>query len=375
MSFAILSIATASPPHRITQDDAAAMAASFGNLPPGRERSLAAMYHQTRIRTRGSVLLEAPAADGALQQFFPPATGPEDEGPTTSARMERYAEEAGRLAVAAAREALALSGVDAGRITHLVTCSCTGFANPGVDLQLVADLGLSPSVARTHVGFMGCHGAFNSLRVAGAFAADPRSVVLVVAVELCSLHFQYGRRGDLVVANAIFADGAAALVAAADGPPRDGWRVRRQWSSILPDSSGDMRWEIGDHGFRMTLSPRVSGLLERGIRGLVEETLAAEGLGIADIGAWAVHPGGPRILDAIGVALDLSPGALMASQAVLAEHGNMSSATILFILRDLLATTDADRCFAMAFGPGLTAELALLDRATPAPAPFSGNAP
>jgi len=125
----------------------------------------------------------------------------------------------------------------------------------------------------------------------------------------------------------------------------------------------------------MTLSPRVSGLLERGIRGLVEETLAAEGLGIADIGAWAVHPGGPRILDAIGVALDLSPGALMASQVVLAEHGNMSSATILFILRDLLATTDADRCFAMAFGPGLTAELALLDRATPAPAPFSGNAP
>jgi alkylresorcinol/alkylpyrone synthase len=375
MSFAILSIATASPPHRITQNAAAAMAVSFGNVPPGRVRSLAAMYHKTRIRTRGSVLLETPTADGAVQQFFQPATGPEDEGPTTAARMERYAGEAGGLAVDAAREALALAGVDAGRITHLVTCSCTGFTNPGVDLQIVTDLGLSASVARTHVGFMGCHGAFNSLRVAGAFAADPRSVVLVVAVELCSLHFQYGHRGDLVVANAIFADGAAALVAAANGPPHDGWRVRRQWSSILPDSRGDMGWEIGDHGFRMTLSPRVAGLLERGIRGLVEETLAAEGLGIADIGAWAVHPGGPRILDAIGVALDLTPDALLASQAVLAEHGNMSSATILFILRDLLARTAADRCFAMAFGPGLTAEFALLDRATPAIAPSSGNDP
>lgn len=375
MSFAILAIASATPPRRITQDAAAAMAVTFGNVPPGRERSLAALYQQTRIRTRGSVLLETPAGDGAVQRFFPPATGPEDEGPTTAARMERYHQEAGGLAVAAAREALSLSGVEAGSVTHLVTCSCTGFANPGVDLQIVADLGLSPSVARTHVGFMGCHGAFNSLRVAGAFAADPRSVVLVVAVELCSLHFQYGRRGDFVVSNAIFADGAAALVASHRHPRDEGWRVRRQWSSILPDSRGDMGWEIGDHGFRMTLSPRVAGLLEGGIRGLVERTLAAEELGIADIGAWAVHPGGPRILDAIGVALDLSPDALVASQAVLAEHGNMSSATILFILRDLLARTDADRCFAMAFGPGLTAEFALLDRATPATAFSSGNDP
>ncbi len=375
MSFAILAIGTASPPRRIAQDAAAAMAVTFGNVPPGRERSLATLYQKTRIRTRGSVLLETPAGDGAVQRFFPTATGPEDEGPTTAARMDRYQQEAGGLAVAAAREALGLSGVEAGSVTHLVTCSCTGFANPGVDLQIVADLGLSPSVARTHVGFMGCHGAFNSLRVAGAFAADPRSVVLVVSVELCSLHFQYGRRGDFVIANAIFADGAAALVACNRHPHDAGWRVRRQWSSILPDSRGDMGWEIGDHGFRMTLSPRVAGVLEGGIRGLVEKTLAAEGLGIADIGAWAIHPGGPRILDAIGVALDLSPDALAASQAVLADHGNMSSATILFILRDLLARTDADRCFAMAFGPGLTAEFALLDRAPPATAPSSGNDP
>ena len=236
MSFAILAIATAAPPCRITQDAAAAMASTFGNVPPGRERSLATLYRQTRIRTRGSVLLEPTPGNAPVQRFFPPATGQEDEGPTTAARMDRYQQEAGAMAVAAAREALVLSGVEAGSVTHLVTCSCTGFANPGVDLQIVADLGLAPSVARTHVGFMGCHGAFNSLRVAGAFAADPRSVVLVVAVELCSLHFQYGRRGDFVVANAIFADGAAALVAAKGHPHDGGWRVRRQWSSILPNS-------------------------------------------------------------------------------------------------------------------------------------------
>ena len=365
MSFTIRAIASATPPHRITQGDAASLAVSFGNVPPGRQRSLEAMYQQTRIRTRGSVLLETPDAAGAVQRFFPAAIGSDDAGPTTAARMERYAKDAGGLAVAAARGALGLSGIDAGRVTHLVTCSCTGFANPGVDLQIVADVGLPATVARTHIGFMGCHGAFNSLRVAGAFAADPRSVVVVVAVELCSLHFQYGQRGDVVVANAIFADGAAALVATG-GEADGGWQVRRQWSSILPDSRDDMGWAIGDHGFRMTLSPRVAGVLEGGIRALVEGALATEGLGIADVGAWAVHPGGPRILDAIGVALDLPPDALLASQAVLADHGNMSSATILFILRDLLAHTTAPRCFAMAFGPGLTAEFALLERAPPA---------
>ena len=281
MSFTIRAIASATPPHRITQGDAASLAVSFGNVPPGRQRSLEAMYQQTRIRTRGSVLLETPDAAGAVQHFFPAASGSDDAGPTTAVRMERYAKEAGGLAVAAARGALALSGIDAGRVTHLVTCSCTGFANPGVDLQIVADVGLSPTVARTHIGFMGCHGAFNSLRVAGAFAADPRSVVVVVAVELCSLHFQYGQRGDFVVSNAIFADGAAALVATG-GETDGGWQVRRQWSSILPDSRDDMGWAIGDHGFQMTLSPRVAGVLEGGIRGLEEgfpEHAPAQSLG------------------------------------------------------------------------------------------------
>jgi len=374
MSLTIRAIASATPPHRITQGDAAALAVSFGNVPPGRRRSLEAMYQQTRIRTRGSVLLEPPDAAGVVQQFFPAATGSGDAGPTTAARMDRYAPEARRLAVAAVREALELSGIDAGRVTHLITCSCTGFANPGVDLDVVADVGLPATVARTHVGFMGCHGAFNSLRVADAFAADRRNVVLVVAVELCSLHFQYGRQADFVVANSIFADGAAALVATGD-ETAGAWRLRRQWSSILPDSRDDMGWAIGDHGFRMTLSPRVAGVLEGGIRGLVEEALASEGLGIADVGAWAVHPGGPRILDAIGVALDLPPEALLVSQEVLANHGNMSSATILFILRDLLASTAAERCFAMAFGPGLTAEFALFERSPRATPPSPGNDP
>jgi len=369
MTLAIAGIATATPPRHITQEAAAALALSLGNEAPGRSGSLAGLYRQTRIRTRGSVLLESPGPDGAPQRFFPPTTGPGDGGPTTAARMARYAAEAGSLAIAAARRALGEAGIDAAAVTHLVTCSCTGFSNPGIELELISTLGLPLTVARTHIGFMGCHGAFNSLRVADAFASDDRRVVLVVAVELCSLHFQYGRRPDVVVANAIFADGAGAVVAVGPGHPRAGgaWQVVRQWSAILPGTAEEMGWGIGDHGFQMRLSPRVAGLLERDIRQLVEGALEELGLVPADIGAWAVHPGGPRILDGVRSALALDDEALLASEAVLADHGNMSSATILFILRDLFLGSKATRCFAMAFGPGLTAELALLARPLPTP--------
>jgi predicted naringenin-chalcone synthase len=376
MSLAILGIATAAPPLRIAQADAASLALSFGNLPPGRTLSLATLYRKTRIRTRGSVVLESNGADGPTQRFFPAAAGEHDGGPTTAARMERYAAEAGALATAASRGALGVAGVGGADITHLVTCSCTGFANPGVDLELVESLGLPSTVARTHVGFMGCHGAFGALRVAAAFAADPRNLVLVVPVELCSLHFQYGHRADLVVANAIFADGAGAVVAAGTDHPRSAgaWRVERQWSAILADTRDDMGWNIGDHGFQMRLSPRVATILEERIGGLVEGALAEVGLGSDDIGAWAVHPGGPRILDGVRRALGLDERALEASETVLADHGNMSSATIFFILQNLLASTDATRVIAMAFGPGLTAELALLTR-EPADAPSRSARP
>jgi predicted naringenin-chalcone synthase len=222
-------------------------------------------------------------------------------------------------------------------------------------------------VSRTHVGFMGCHGAFNAIRVAAAFAeAEPDAVVLVVCVELCSLHFQYGSRSDLLVANSIFADGAAAIVGVGANHPRAAgqhtWRLARQWSQILPDSADDMGWTIGDHGFEMNLSARVPGIIGGEITGLVARSLATQGLARADVGAWAVHPGGPRVLANVQEALGLDASALAASQAVLGDHGNMSSATILFILERLLRDDTPAPCLAMAFGPGLTAELALFSR-------------
>jgi len=365
VSFAILGIGTATPPWHIPQRAAAELAVGFANAEPGRERTLAAIYRQTRIRARGSVLLEDPAGKPFSQNFFPPADAAGGGSPSTAARMARYAAEAGPLSLEAARKALAGSGVQAADVTHLVTCSCTGFANPGVDLDLVRGLGLPADVSRTHVGFMGCHGAFNALRVADAFAtAQASAVVLVVCVELCSLHFQYGSRSDAVVANSIFADGAAAVVGVGEDHPQAGaaeWRLERQWSRILPDSTAEMGWVIGDQGFEMSLSARVPEIIRSEIAALVAAALAEAGLASGDIHSWAVHPGGPRVLANVREALGLDEARLAVSYEVLAAHGNMSSATILFILERMLPD-GLEPCVAMAFGPGLTAEVALLRR-------------
>lgn len=180
-------------------------------------------------------------------------------------------------------------------------------------------------------------------------------------MELCSLHFQYGSRGDTVVANGIFADGAATIVGGHPTrrrSPRPAWRVERQWSSILPDSRDEMGWTIGDHGFEMTLSASVPATIARLLPATVAAGLGASGLSADRVGSLAVHPGGPRVLSAVEESLALPPDALAVSRGVLAEHGNMSSATILFILERLIRAEAALPCVAMAFGPGLTAELA-----------------
>ena len=279
--------------------------------------------------------------------------------------MRRYEAEAGPLAVAAARPALGDAAIEPGRVTHLVTVSCTGSCAPGFDMALIRGLGLPRDVARTHVGFMGCHGLLNGLRVARAFvAADPAAVPLVCAVELCSLHHQYEGDAEQIVANALFADGAGAVVGVAAGSTpvgnADAYRLVASGSTIIDDSDDAMSWRVGDRGFVMTLSPRVPELIARHLRPWLEGWLARHGLDLSSVGSWAVHPGGPRIVSAVGEALDLDPALLLPSRRVLEEFGNMSSPTILFIL-DRLRRADAPRpCVSLAFGPGLAVEAALL---------------
>lgn len=360
MSLEILGIGTAAPAHSIDQQEAAEWAKEFCCGTSEQAQLLPALYRRTRVRRRGSVVLEK-NGEGTSQSFFP--TAQESAlGPTTQQRMDRYAAESVPLAVNAARQALKTSGVLVEQISHLVTVSCTGFQAPGFDIALIRELALPRTTGRIQVGFMGCHGAVNGLRAAQALVeADPKARVLLSAVELCSLHFHYGWDPEKIVANALFADGSAALVAG-PGPaaPGESWVVEATGSHLFPDSEEAMSWRIGDHGFVMTLSTQVPSLIAAHLKPWLEGWLNSRGVALEEVRSWAIHPGGPRILSSVTQALGLPREAAAVSEEVLAERGNMSSATLLFIIDQLQREKAPRPCVALGFGPGLMAEAALL---------------
>ncbi len=339
MALAILGLGTAVPANRVPQEDAKRLASFLCCRTPEQRTWLPAMYDGTGIRHRyqcvgGTLLDDVFGGTRHSGSIFLPSGEPDDEGPTTGQRLDMYRKEAPVIALAAARQALARSGVAAKKITHLVTVSCTGFNAPGVDLALIDGLELPRGVERTHVGFMGCHGALNGLRVARAFAdADPDARVLLAAVELCSLHYHYGWDPQKVIANALFADGAAAAVGVPHtAAPQDAWRVAANGSYLVPDTADAMTWRIEDHGFEMTLAKKVPNLIARHLRPWLEGWLGKLQLGLDNVHSWSIHPGGPKILDAAEESLGLPRAATAASREVFAEYGNMSSPTVLFIL-------------------------------------------
>jgi predicted naringenin-chalcone synthase len=349
------------PEHSIAQSAAAELVRPFNAETEDQARVLCELYRRAGVRRRHSVVLESSnETDTVRQSMYPPRSEERPLGPTTSERMRLYERHAGLLATTAARRAFAAARMEPSEITHLVTVSCSGFHAPGFDIELLQTAGLSPSVARTHVGFMGCHGALNGLRVADAFLqADPNANVLLCCVELCSLHHQYGWAPDRIVSNALFADGAAAVVLTPHDDVSTGWRLRASGSVVLPGTQGDMGWRIRDHGFEMTLSARVPELIKQHLRSWMSEWLGARGLRLDEIRSWAFHPGGPRILSAAGEALGLQREQWAVSESVLADFGNMSSPTILFILDRMRQEAVSGPCVALAFGPGLTIEAAL----------------
>jgi len=271
--------------------------------------------------------------------------------PPTSARMKLYAEKAPELALASI-DALTAK-VPLGQITHLVVASCTGFVAPGIDQLIARRLGLAPSVERTLVGFMGCYAAVAALRVAYHIArSEPSARVLVVTVELSTLHLVETEEIEPMLAMLQFADGAAAaIVSAEEGPIA----IDRFFAATLPDSSELIQWTIGDAGFEMHLSGKVPARIAQALQ---DPALRQEILHhcAADAVAWAVHAGGRSILDAVENALELPADALDRSRAVLNAYGNMSSATLMFVMEDIIDCADQREGIALAFGPGLAAE-------------------
>lgn len=353
MGLHIDGMGTGLPIHGISQDRACAMAQH--GLTEKQCRLLATIYRKSTIQRRHTVLLDQ--EDGATPFYELADTC---GGPGTLQRMERYATESIPLAIRASQSALENAGVQAGTITHLITVSCTGFFSPGLDREIIEALRLSRSVSRTNIGFMGCHAALNGLQVALAIAnAQADATILLCATELCSLHFQQGWDTENVLPNALFADGSAAVVGKVS-QAHEPWTCQATGSYLLPESRADMTWRIGNHGFRMTLSRRVPALIAENLKSWLEPWLSTQRLTLADIGSWAVHPGGPGILDAVGASLNLTPSALAVSRKVLEQCGNMSSPTILFILDSLRRQQAALPCVMLAFGPGLAIEAALV---------------
>jgi len=359
MQPAIHAIATATPEIAYDQKEVGAWMQELTEDDQQR-RILRALSRASGISTRHSVI------PGFGRDFFVRGPQGELEEPTTGARNAIYAREAKALGLRAARRLMeSPTGYAPRQITHVVTASCTGFFNPGLDYLLVRELGLPSSTERYHLGFMGCYAAFPALRMAAQFCqANPEAVVLVLCLEICSLHIQLGGREEQLLANALFADGAAAALVSSQ-PVKAGGRalaLDQFRSALVPDGEADMAWTVGDRGFDIALSSYVPKILGANIAGVVDDLLGDAGYGRDQVGDWAVHPGGKSILDQVGKALELAPEQLAAPRAVLRDYGNMSSATVLFVLQQLLerGPEGREKLCAMAFGPGLTVELGLL---------------
>ncbi len=276
---------------------------------------------------------------------------------STQRRMQRYLTEALPLGKAAVGEALAAAGLPAAEVGLFAVCSCTGYVTPGLDILLARDLGMAPGTQRLFIGHMGCYAAIPGLGVAADFVVSRDRPAVLLCLELTSLHVQPPTAdAEQIIAHALFSDAAAAAVLQ---PRARGYELRDVASVTDVATADHMTWDVTDLGFRMGLSSRVPDVLDMHVAGLVTDLLARHGLALSDVDGWAVHPGGPRILDVVQARLDLSDADLAASRRVLAEHGNCSSPTVLMILEEL-RPADPEHVVALAFGPGLTLYAALL---------------
>ncbi len=332
------------------------------------KRIIHRVYSMSAIEKRHSVITEFGAeADSGI--FFDKEQN-RFLNPTTGERNSRYTEEARKLYTQTAAETLEKSDFSGDDITHVITVSCTGFFAPGPDFYIVRELGLSPETRRYHLGFMGCYAAFPAMRMAESICAEnPDAVVLIVCLELCTLHLQHKTDTDALISASVFADGAAGLIISEKRPSASApaLRIGGLHTTLTPEGEKDMAWTIGDSGFDMVLSTYVPDIIESNLSKLLNPVLG-EGFSPDDFGYWAIHPGGRAILDKAENALSLNPKQIAPSRETLRNFGNMSSATVLFVLEQIMYHfPHRDKpVVAMAFGPGLTVETGTFELLKPA---------
>jgi predicted naringenin-chalcone synthase len=348
-------ISPAVPPHDVHH---AFIAFATGMLPEGTTRNLfRRMARLSAIEHRYSFVNPIATEDGSwkdAEQVYVPG-----DFPITARRMQFFESFAPQLAHSAL-DKLSLTEDERASITHVIVTSCTGLYAPGLDFEVVKHLGLDTSVERTMIGFMGCYAAINALKSAHHIVRSvPEARVLVLNLELCSLHFQETSELEQVLSFLVFADGCAASLVSAEP---QGLAIDSFLALQIPETSHLITWRIGELGFDMHLSGKVPGEIGGALRQLGRQvTRGNDPLGI-DL--WAVHPGGRSILDAVEKGFALAPDALADSRGVLARFGNMSSATVMFVLHEIMQRAEnGQQGCAMSFGPGLTAETMLFHAA------------
>lgn len=353
----IISIGTAVPHHRHRQEDIFEFMTRIYAFTDADKRKLKFLYHQSGIETRNSVISDysRPISEW---KFYPHSENLEPF-PSLEQRMAWYDKYAGPLSVDAIRNCIT-GKIHPSEITHLITVSCTGMSAPGLDLDVIELMDLPVNMFRTSINFMGCYASIHALRLANAICHTEKNArILIVATELCTLHFQREPTLDNISSSLLFSDGSAAVLITPEDYPAKGILLTGFYSEILRKGKKDMAWELSSTGFQMTLSNYVPDLVEEDFGDLVGKALEKSHLTQGEISHWCMHPGGKKILQSIHKSLHFDNGHLQTSYEVLKHNGNMSSPTILFVLEKILKNLDYSRrenIFGAAFGPGLTIE-------------------
>lgn len=354
----ISSIGTANPRNKLDQTKIAPIISHILGLNTQRSAILKTIYKNSAIDYRYSVIPDYTREIGEFEFFSNDMDGP---FPTTAPRMQLYETEAIKIAMEAVEQCIPNFDEVKSTITHLITVSCTGMYTPGLDIDLMVKLKLKPDIQRFCINFMGCYATFPALRLAEAICRSHLNAkVLIVAVELCSLHIQKTTTVDNIVSCSLFSDGAAAVLLQANKPSHPSIKIENFYSAVAKDSLAHMTYNIRDHGFRMFLSGKVPKIISMGANNLISMLLQNTNHHLGDTNIFAIHPGGKKILEACEKAFNIPASANEHSYNILKNYGNMSSVTVLFVLKEILSKLHEKQhnqtLISMSFGPGLTLE-------------------
>jgi predicted naringenin-chalcone synthase len=363
----IASISTALPAYKHQQSDLAEFMSELYQYSDHKKRKLQIMYSKSGIHNRYSTIPDY-SSNNEDRVFFP-KTHNLEPFPNIEYRMQYFNKAALPLCIDAIESCLK-EKIHHNQVTHLITVSCTGLSAPGLDIDIIQHLKLNSTINRTSINFMGCYAAIHALKQADYICkSEPDAIVLIVCVELCTIHFQKIDDLDNTIANLLFADGAAAALVVSDNIASKnnfkGFEIKKFHSQIDLSGKRDMTWQLSSTGFLMSLSSYIPQLIEKGFKNLFEDSINKLEIKKQDITHWAIHPGGKKILEVIKKELELEDSDLESSSRVLKNYGNMSSPTVLFVLKDIwdnkVQVNKKELTYGVAFGPGLTMESVILE--------------